>query len=51
MLCFKSSKDIALDAGSDVLTDDVGVNIGILDAVLVKYFCGGMCMNFMYKYG
>ena len=52
MLCFKLSNESVLDAGSNVFTDNVGVNVGILNAVLMlEYFWGGICGNFTYKYG
>ena len=45
MLCFKLSKEIILDAGSDMLTNDVGVDIGRLDAVLVVECARIPCTN------
>ena len=49
MLCFELSKEIVLEVGSEVFTEDVGVNIKILDAVLVDCFCVDMWENFIYK--
>ena len=49
MLCFRSSKDIVLEAGSGVFTEYVGVNIGVLDAVPMDCFCVVMLENFLYK--
>ena len=48
MLCFESSKDIVLKAGSDVFTEDVGVNIGILNTVSVDCFCA-VCEGISYR--